>query len=168
MRVYQIFSVSVNVIKLEPENINCVTLKGLHSVVDEDMELSFTVTTSPQWLWTGKNFNNQSLNYIRDASNCTNLSICASQLMQLEEVHVHIYPFSLLHLYTNICGYSLKGKAVWIVGNHKSWFISLNLKCKVTVLQHKPLRLWIKTLRYYNSTPAESLNKHIYKIQNFN
>jgi len=46
MRVYQIFSVSINVIKLEPQNINCVTLKGLHSVAEEDMELSFTVTTS--------------------------------------------------------------------------------------------------------------------------
>jgi len=43
MRVYQIFSVSINVIKLEPQHTNCVTLESLHSVID-DMELSFTVT----------------------------------------------------------------------------------------------------------------------------
>jgi len=37
--VYKIFSVSINVIKIEPQHIRCVTLKGLHTVVDEDMEL---------------------------------------------------------------------------------------------------------------------------------
>jgi len=44
MRVYEIFGVSVNVIKLQPQHTNCVTLESLHSVVDYDMELSFTVT----------------------------------------------------------------------------------------------------------------------------
>jgi hypothetical protein len=52
MRVYQIFSISINVIKLEPHHINCVTLKSLHGVVDEDTELSLKATnliTTVNW-----------------------------------------------------------------------------------------------------------------------